>query len=123
LHVARADLHYVGVLRDQVDVAIAHDFGDDTETSRDFCFLQKLEAVFLHALEIVGRSARLECAAAEHFCTGFGDTFGGLHDLLFRFDGARTGHDDEFVASDFGAVDADARASRFELFADEFIRR
>ena len=32
LHVARADLHAVGVFGDQVDVAIAHHFGDDGET-------------------------------------------------------------------------------------------
>ena len=31
LHVARADLQDVGVLGDQIDVAVAHHFGDDAE--------------------------------------------------------------------------------------------
>ena len=42
LHVARADLHHVGVLRDEIDVAIAHDFGHDAEAGRGFRFLQEL---------------------------------------------------------------------------------
>ena len=31
LHVARADLQNIGILRHQLDVAIAHHFGDDSE--------------------------------------------------------------------------------------------
>ena len=59
LHVARADLHDVGVLRDEIDVAIAHDFGDDAEAGRGFRFLQELQAFFFHALG----NRRAKCAA------------------------------------------------------------
>ena len=37
-------------------------------------FAQQLEALLFHALEIVGRSARLEGAAAQHARSRRGDT-------------------------------------------------
>ena len=70
LHVARADLQDVGVFRDEIDVAIAHDFGDDAEAGGVSRLLQELQAVLFQALEIVGRGARLERAAAEELGAG-----------------------------------------------------
>ena len=123
LHVARADLHHVGIVRDQIDVAIAHHFGDDRQAGGFLGLLQQLQAFFFHALEIVGRSARLEGAAAQELGAGFGDRFGGAHDLVFAFDGARPGDDDEFVAANFRAVHLDARFALAKFLADELVGR
>ena len=85
--------------------------------------LQQLQAVEFHALEIVGRSARLEGAAAQDLGAGRGHRFGGLHDLLLGLHRARARHDDELVAADFDAVDAHLRALLLEFLADELVGR
>ena len=66
LHVARADLHDVGVLGDRVGVLRVEQLGDDRETrdlARDGQDLQRLDA---ETLEGERRRAWLEGAAAQH---------------------------------------------------------
>ena len=123
LHVARADLQDVGVFGDQVDVAVAHDLGDDSETGGFTRFGEQFQAFAFHALEIVGRSAGLKRAAAQDGGAGRGDGFGRFHDLLFAFDGAGAGHGDELIAANFGAADFDDGPLFAEFFADELVRR
>ena len=65
---------------------------------------QQLQAFLFHALEIVGRRARLERAAAQHPGAGRGHALGRLHDLLLALHRARAGHHDELVAADLDAV-------------------
>src|SRR6266851_4709126 len=50
LHVPRAHLHHVRVLRDQIDVAVTHHFRDNRQAGRFFGFLQQLQSFFFHAL-------------------------------------------------------------------------
>jgi len=78
LHVARADLHHVGVLGDQIDVAVAHHLGDNGQAGSLLGLLQQLEPFDFHALKIVRRSARLERAAAQQLGSSFGHGFGSL---------------------------------------------
>jgi hypothetical protein len=65
LHVARAHLENVGVLGNQVYIAIAHHLGNDPETGSLLRSLQQLQTVGFHSLEVVGRGSRLECSAAQ----------------------------------------------------------
>ena len=123
LHVARADLHDVGVFGHQIDIAIAHDFGDDGKPGGFARLRQQLEPFFFHALKIVRRCARFESAAAQELRAGRRHGLGGFHDLLFALDGTRAGHGDELVAADLGAADADDGALLAELLADELVGR
>ena len=123
LHVAGPDLHDVGVVGDQLHVAVAHDFGDDEQAGRVLGFLQQLQAVDFHALEIVGRGARLVGAAPQDLRAGGRHRFGRLHDLLLGFNRAGTRHDDELVAPDFEIADSHLRALLLEFLADEFVGR
>ncbi len=84
---------------------------------------QQLQPFFLQALEIVGRSARLERSAAQQFRARSRHTLGRLHDLLFGFHRAGPGHHDEFVAADLAIVHADARALGSVLLAHELVGR
>ncbi len=80
----------------------------------------ELETFFAHALEGVGRSARLEGAGAQDFCSSFGNGFGDGEDLFARFDGAGAGGDDDLVAADFyPSAKVDDGAFGLELAAGE----
>ena len=105
LHVARADLQDVGILGHQLDIAVAHHFGDDAEAGGAPGFIQQLEAFQLQALEIVGRSARLERAAAQKLGAVLAPPASAdLQDLLLAFHRAGAGHHDELIAADRHAV-------------------
>ena len=121
LHIARADLHHVGVLGDEVNVAVSHHLGDDGEAGGFLGFLEELETFLFESLKIVGRGARLEGAAAEEFRARFGHRIGGAHDLFLAFDRTRAGNDDKFVAADFRAVHADARFALTKFLGNEFV--
>src|SRR6185437_13388849 len=92
--------------------------GEEIEFLRGFA--HELEALFAHALEGVGRGARLEGAGAQDFGSGFGDGFGHREDLLAGFDGTRAGGDHYFVAADFyAAAEVDDGAFGLELAAGQ----
>src|SRR4029077_3884431 len=101
LHIARADLEDVHVAEHHLDLGRVHDFADTEEIELLRGFAHQLEAFFAHSLESVWRSARLESACAQDFGSGLGDGFGDGENLFARFDGARTGGDDNLVAADF----------------------
>ena len=67
LHVARADLDDVHVL-EQRQVVDVHDLGNDRQTGAALGLQQQLYTLVMQALESVGRSARLERAAAQQVC-------------------------------------------------------
>ena len=123
LHVARAHLHDVGVVGHHLDITVAHHFGDDLQAGGLLGLLQKLEAVELHALEIVRRRARLVSATPQNFRAGRGHCFRRFHNLALGFDRAGARHYDEFVAADFEAVDPHLRALLFEFLTDELVGR
>ena len=87
-------------------------------------FAHQLERVEAHALEGVGRAARLERAAAEEFRAGIFDNFGAGKNLLAAFDRAGAGHDDDLLAADADAVGkADDGAFGAKAAPGEFVRR
>ena len=55
LHAARAYLHDVGILGDEVDIFFAHHFSDDGEASEFARLAQNLEAFHSQALKRVRR--------------------------------------------------------------------
>src|SRR6266446_1133659 len=120
LHVARADLKDVHVAEHHLDLGRVHDFADGEEIEFLRGLAHEFEAFFTHALEGVGRSARLESTGTQDFGSGFGDGFGDGEDLLAGLDGARAGGDDNFVATDFyAAAEIDDGAFGLELAAGE----
>ena len=115
LHVARAHLHAIGVLGHQFHIAVAHDFGDDGEAGGLLRLAQQFQPFEFHALEIVGRGARLEGSAAQHPRAGRRHAFGRLHDLLFALHRAGAGHHDELIAADLQPLILMAERSLLEL--------
>ena len=122
MHIARADLENVCVLSHQFHVAIAHHLRDDAEAGGLFRFGQQLQPFRLEPLEIVRRSARLESPSTQKFCSGLGDAFSRLHNLLLGFHRAGTRHDDELIAPDLAPVHANLRTPGAKLLAYEFVR-
>src|SRR6266404_898248 len=120
LHVARADLKDVDVADHHLDLRRVHHFADGEQVEFLRGFAHQLEAFFAHALEGVGRSARLEGAGAKNFCSGFSHGFGDGMNLLAGFHGAGAGGDDHFVAADFyTAAEVDDGAFGLELAAGQ----
>jgi hypothetical protein len=70
-------------------------------------FLQQLQAVLAHALERVGRRARLVGPAAEDGHAHRGELLRGLEEHLPVLDRAGAGHDDDLIAADGDVADAD----------------
>ena len=66
LHVARADLHDVGVLGDRLGVLGVEQLGDDRQAGLRARLGEDLERLAAQALERERRRARLEGAAAQH---------------------------------------------------------
>ena len=104
LHVAGADLEDVDVGQHGLDLGDLHDFADDQEIVSIRGLAQQLEAFNSHALEGIGRAARLEGAAAKNLGAGLRDLSGDLEDLLARLHRARSGHDHYFVAANLHSV-------------------
>ena len=104
LHVARADLEAVDVREHHLDLRDLHDLGDDEQARLVAGLAQELQAFDAHALEAVGRAARLECAAAKKLRAGRCDLLRAEENLIARLYGARAGHDDDLFAADDDAV-------------------
>ena len=101
LHVASADLDYVGVFLDKVERFIVDGFGDDAETELLANFGENFEAGETEALEGVGRSAWFVRATPEEMDAGGLELLGDGETLLFGFDGAGAGnHGDVFAADE-----------------------
>src|SRR5216683_99189 len=123
LHVARADLEDVDVTHHHLNLRRVHHFADGKEAEFVGGLAHKLEARFTHALEGVGRSARLEGAGAQDFCASFCDAFSDGVDLLAGFHRAGTSGNDDLRAADFdAAAEIDDGAFGLELAAGEFER-
>ena len=105
LHVARADLHDVGVLGDQVrrprgrcaSVTTAIPVSSRARAS-------SLQALLAHPLEGVGGGAGLEGAAAQDGGAGVAQPVRDLQDLRLRLHGAGARHDHDLAAADPRAV-------------------
>ena len=88
LHIARADLNHVHVLEERQMVRV-HDFRDYRQPRLFFGFEQQVDAVGLEPLEVVGRRARLERAAAQHRRARGLDALRYGYNLLLALDRAR----------------------------------
>ncbi len=73
LHVARADLQDIGVLSEQRDLRLVHHFADHQQAAPVRRFAHHFQALFAQALKTVGRTARLERAAADHLRAAIGN--------------------------------------------------
>src|SRR5207248_3930208 len=126
LHIARADLDYVGVLLDEVERFVVNRLRDDAEAVLGSHFRKDLETILAEALEAVRGSARFVSAAAEEPRAGFLDALGDGQALLFGFDGAGTGNESNVLAAynDFSRGRGDSKDAVFLLgvTADELVR-
>ena len=120
--IARADLEDVGVAGHFIDVPFAQHFGDDLEAGFLFRQREQAQAFLAESLELVGRSAGLERAAAQDgSARGFHGARGG-EELFFALDGARTRHEAErCVAADLEAIDVDRAVLGMRFAADELV--
>ena len=114
LHVARADLNEVDVFKKR-QVVRAHDFRDDGKPRFLSGDLQKLDALSLESLKIIGRGAGLERAAAQHVCARGLHGLGDRNDLLLGFDRAGTCDHAEVAAADLHVAHLNDHVVRVEL--------
>ena len=92
---------------DQLELADVHHLRDELEVVPVGRAAQHLEAFFTETLEAVRRAARLERAAAQDLGAGILDGRRRRLDLFLGLGGARSGHDDDFVAADPQVADRD----------------
>ena len=123
LRVARADLQDVGVLGDELHVALGQHLGDDAQVVFLGRHLQQPQALLGQALELIGRGAGLERAAAQEGRAAGLDRLGGGHELLLALDRAGAGHVAElFPGADLLPVDLDDGVLAFAgLAADQLV--
>src|ERR1700722_6792793 len=125
LHVAGADLNYVGLLFDEVEAFVVDGFGDDAEAVLLANLRENFEAVFAEALKTVRGSTRFVGAAAEKFYAGFLDALGGGEALLFRLHRARAANQTNVFAAEEDVAGRSGNAQDgvffFDVAADQFV--
>ena len=92
MHVARADLDRIGMLRDQVDVGRFHHFGDDRQADLAPDLGKQLETFGAVALESIRARARLIGTGAQDRRTGRFRRLSAGEQLVGGFDRARPGN-------------------------------
>jgi hypothetical protein len=75
LHISRADLEHIGILRDDIELFKADDFSYDGKAGFFACLYEHFEALFTKPLKCVGACARFIRTSAK------ADTTGGLYGL------------------------------------------
>src|ERR1700683_2371696 len=126
LHVAGANLNYVGVFLDQVERFVVDRFGYYAQAEGIAHLRKDLQALLTHPLKAIGGRARLVRSSTEEPGSGGFDRLGDRESLLARFDGAGAcDHGDRLPSkTDFsgGRGNPYDCIFRFEVPADEFIR-
>src|ERR1019366_8797817 len=123
LHIARAHLHDVRILRQQRDLRLVDDFADYQQAVAVGGGAQHFQALGAQTLKSIRRVALLEGAAAYHPGAGAGRQLGALLDLVPVFHAARAGHDDHGVAADGQRAHAHDGAAGPKDAAGELIGR
>ena len=102
-----------------------HYLGNDRESGLLFCLKQHLNAVCLKSLEVVGRGARLECAAAKHGSARRLYRACDLANLIHALNRAGTCDKRKYVAADrgvsylnYGVVGVELSVGALEWLAD-----
>src|ERR1019366_5294652 len=123
LHVARANLHDVSPLRDQIEGFIVDGFGDDAQAKLIPDLRHDFERIDAEALKCVWRGAGLVGASAEELGTRGGNLLGDGESLFAALDGAGPGHDGEVATADggVGAGKADDGIFFFDVAASELV--
>src|ERR1700737_948511 len=125
LHIAGADLDYVGVFFDEVEAFVVDGFGDNAEAEVLADLRENFEAVFAEALKTVGRSARFVSAAAKKFYACFLDAFSGGEALLFAFYRAGAANQADVFSTEKNVAARGGNAQDgvffFDIAADQFV--
>ena len=123
LHVARADLDYVGPFGNQFEGFRVERLGDDAQAEFIADFGHDFQGFKAQPLKCVGRGARLVSAATEKLRAGGGHFGGDGEGLVASFDGAGPGDDGQVAAADggAGAGETDDRVFFFHVAAGEFV--
>src|SRR5258706_9745165 len=123
LHVARADLQAVGVLRDELDGLRVQDFGDDREAGLLPHAGEDFQARLAEALEGIGGRPRLERAAPVERRARLADRVADLDRLGQRLDRAGAGDDHDRGSAHGHAPDRDDRVLALGLPGDQLVGR
>src|ERR1035437_4382471 len=123
LHIARAHLHDVGILREQRNLRLVHHFADYQQAVAVGGGAEHLKTLGAEALELIRRTARLEGSTADHPGASAGRQLGALLDLVAVLHAARAGHDDHGVAADGERAHLHNGAAGPKPAAGEFVGR
>src|ERR1017187_5975540 len=123
LHIAGADLQDVHILREEGNLGLVHDFADHQQAVAVGGGTEHLQALGAEALELIRRTAGLECTAADDAGAGAGGHLGALLDLVAVLQAARAGHHDDGIAADGEGADAHDGAAGPKGAAGEFVGR
>ena len=102
---------------------LVHDLADDQQAVAVGGGAEHLQALVAEALELIGRTARLEGSAADDAGAGAGGEFRALLDLVAVLHAARAGHDDDGIAADGERAHLHDGAGGAEAAAGEFVGR
>jgi len=122
LHVARADLQHVRVIRRGLAVVVVHDLGHHRQAGLLARLGEDLQALYAQSLEGVGRGARLEGAPAQHVCARRLHRVGDLQCLRAALHAARPGHDAQLRAAHRHPAEVEDRAGRMVRAAGQLVR-
>ena len=119
LHVARADLNDVDVLK-QRQVLDVHQLRHDGQSRLLLGDLKQADALAMQPLEVIRGRARLERAPAQQLRARSLDSLRNVYDLLLRFDRARPRDHREMPAAEFRIPDRNHGIVRVELAVAAF---
>ena len=125
MHVARADLDYIGVFLDKVEGFVVYGFGDDAEAIEFADFCENFQAGVAETLEAVGRGAGFVGATSEEVDACGLELLGDGEALLLSFDCAGASDHGEMRSTDKdiagGSGNADDSGLGFYVEAYEFV--
>ena len=105
LHVARADLHEVGIFGDRRNVPFSQRFGDDEQSHGICSSAYPFERSVAVTLKRVGAGPRFPRAATHERHAVCRENCSRLLNLLFGFEAARSAHEDGFARTNRDATD------------------
>ena len=121
LHVARADLNDINILKQRQMLNI-HKFCHDRQARFLLGNLKQADALAVQPLEVIRRRARLERAAAQQLRARSLDGLCNVYDLLLRFDRARPCDHRKMPAAEFCIPDRNHSIIWVELTVAAFER-
>lgn len=109
------------MLGTDIHVFRRHDLSNGQQAVTFAGFRHHCQPFHANPLEAVRSGTRLEGTSAQYLAAGSLDQPGNLIDLLRRFHGTRTAHNDHILSADLHSADIDNRILRMEVSARQLI--